>query len=406
VPSTRRRSLWADLALPIAFVVIGVGVASREHGRLERRPVASSQSVGPYGVRAFYQALVDAGFLVQRHHATFHDLPRGAPYLLVVAAPSGEPVTAEESARLLEWVGDGNVLLYLADGEASFEEGLAADLPDRRLLERIGVTLLPPLGLPYDPSRLDRIPEVPPVVPGPCTHGCRGIFSGSSGGAVCAIPLRLPLYGDRGIEYAMLIPYRAGRVFFFASVAPIANRSIGLADNARALLAVVHSIDGLRAVLFDEYHHERAPRHTWSRILAHPAFQLAGIQALVLLALWLWVAGRRFGPLVEPPEERRRSSIEYVSSMASLYRRAGPSGAILQAILRGVRYDLWRRHGVPAKPGEGAAARLAAIAGRPVGEVRALLTQCEALAARPRVGRDELLGAARRLHDTFERKGP
>jgi hypothetical protein len=204
-----------------------------------------------------------------------------------------------------------------------------------------------------------------------------------------------------------MISHHAGRVFFFASVVPIANRTIGLAGNAEALLAIVAGHPVLRDVLFDEFHHGGVSRLAWARIASHPAFQAAALQALALVGLFLYVTGRRFGPVGRLPEERRRSGREFIASMACLYRRAGPAGAILQAILRGLRYDLWRRHSVPLKAGsDSAAARLAAIAGRSLDEVRGLLAECEALAARPRLARADLLRAVSRLQQTFERKVP
>ncbi len=406
------RTWLLHLALPIAFVAIGVAVATHDHARLDRRPIPSTYNSGPFGPRGFYVALEEMGVPVQRIHEPFTELPRGGPFLMVVTAPTGEPITIDEVEALMEWLSAGNSALILADGERHggepdrLDDAAGESEPaDRRLLERLEIDLLVPMGMPVDPALLDPLPTVPAVTPGPHTFGCPSLYVGGAGGALHRQPLHLPLYADRGVQHATILPLPGGKVFFFSSLAPIANRSLSLAHNFEALLNIVQGVPGLRGVLFDEFHHGHGTRHTWGKLTTHPAFRWTLAQAALVLVLFLLGAGHRFGPLRPPPTQARRSTMEFVDSMSGLYRRAGPSGEIVRALLRGIRYDLWCRWGLPVHHREDAVAeRVAAATGRAPDEVRRVLTDAAALATHPRVDPHALVRVARRLHDLFERK--
>jgi hypothetical protein len=136
----------------------------------------------------------------------------------------------------------------------------------------------------------------------------------------------------------------AGRVVVIADSHLFTNRYLAAEDNAVLAANLLFRYAHGRSVAFDEVvhglgGHERGP---WSRLLSgNVAWGLVQIAvAAVLLALW---SGSRLGPPVPLPEaERTRYAIEYVHSMASLYRRAGARQAAVRAL-----WDRWRREIAP-----------------------------------------------------------
>jgi hypothetical protein len=60
----------------------------------------------------------------------------------------------------------------------------------------------------------------------------------------------------------------------------------------------------------------------------------ATLQALAVLAGWLYLTGRRFGKPVPEKPARRRSELEFVEALAEAYRRAGGARLALGALRR------------------------------------------------------------------------
>jgi hypothetical protein len=84
-------------------------------------------------------------------------------------------------------------------------------------------------------------------------------------------------------------------------------------------------------IQFDEYHHGYfTPPSTTGIVLGSP-WGWAAAYAVIAIALYLILSGRRFGRPVPLREEiARRSSAEYVESMADLFQRGGKRAYILR----------------------------------------------------------------------------
>jgi hypothetical protein len=92
-------------------------------------------------------------------------------------------------------------------------------------------------------------------------------------------------------------------------------------------------------VVFDEVHHGLGEDSTASLIelLVHTSLGRAVLYAMVLAFGYLALTGRRFGRVQAPFRHGGRSVGEYVSAMASLYRRAGQREFIAQHFERELR---------------------------------------------------------------------
>src|SRR5207245_8598554 len=101
----------------------------------------------------------------------------------------------------------------------------------------------------------------------------------------------------------------------------VANNGISRADNLQLAINLVTSGGGL--VAFDEFHqgHGATNNALIQYFEGTPVLALFGQFALVTLAI-VWSRGRRFGRPLPLPQVDRRSSLEFVASMAELQQRA------------------------------------------------------------------------------------
>lgn len=139
-----------------------------------------------------------------------------------------------------------------------------------------------------------------------------------------------PVIADDTGGVVATYPLGKGAVTVVADQSLFENGRLGRADNAR--LAYDLATSGLTAhgsVAFDEWSHGHVAGDSWWSVLPR-TFQVALIVvALALVALAVGT-GLRFGPVVRLGDESERTSEEYLSSMAVLYRRGG---AVREAVV-------------------------------------------------------------------------
>ncbi|MBK1719602.1 hypothetical protein CKO27_18495 [Thiocystis violacea] len=101
------------------------------------------------------------------------------------------------------------------------------------------------------------------------------------------------------------------------------------------------------------------------------------ISALLLLLVWLWSLGGRLGPLIGPPEGRRRDLIEHLDASADFLWRHGHAGQLVETNRRHLLNDWSIRHPEIAQAAPRVQAeRIAALTSQPVEALaRALFTQ-------------------------------
>src|SRR6266498_940535 len=132
-----------------------------------------------------------------------------------------------------------------------------------------------------------------------------------------------------------------GRIVLLSDPFIVANGGIGLKDNLRLTLNLLSASNGL--IAFDEFHQGRAvTRNAFVNYFAGtPVLAICG-QLVLLILLVLWTRGRRFARPLPLPHVDRRSSLEFVASMAELQQRAGAFDLAIENIYSRTRRVLAR----------------------------------------------------------------
>jgi hypothetical protein len=174
-------------------------------------------------------------------------------------------------------------------------------------------------------------------------------------------------------------PHGAGRIIILSDPYMVANGGIRLADNLQLALNVVGSAGGI--IAFDEYHQDRAGGG--NQLVAYfagtPVIWMIAQGALVVLVL-LWTRGRRFARPLPVPFVDRRSSLEFVDSMAELQQRARAYDLAIENIYTRLRRVLVRYAGLSHNsPRSEIAARVAARSSEKLdpAKLESLMHECE-----------------------------
>ena len=136
-----------------------------------------------------------------------------------------------------------------------------------------------------------------------------------------------------------------GRIILLSDPFIVANGGIGLKDNLQLAINLLSSSGGL--IAFDEFHQGRAA--TQNAFVGYfkgtPVLAIFG-QLVLLTLLVLWTRGRRFARPVPLPHVDRRSSLEFVASMAELQQRARAYDLAIENIYSRTRRVLARYAGL------------------------------------------------------------
>jgi len=205
-------------------------------------------------------------------------------------------------------------------------------------------------------------------------------------------------HSDRGsllIDY----PHGKGRIVLLADPYIVANNGINRADNLQLAINVVVGSGGL--VAFDEFHQGRAA--TQNALIQYfagtPILAICAQLGLIGLAI-VWSRGTRFARPLPLPQVDRRSSLEFVASMAELQQRAKAHDLALENIYTRVRRVLVRYAGLNQAAGRAQiATRVAARAKLNQKQLESLMRSCEdVINGAPTNGR-ETLRLAKRLRE-------
>ncbi|PWF46675.1 DUF4350 domain-containing protein [Massilia glaciei] len=136
-----------------------------------------------------------------------------------------------------------------------------------------------------------------------------------------------PLWADRAGEGVRVFAEGRGHVVLVPTNY-FDNQELERYDHAEALLALVRLNPRAARVLIVQ-HVDVLP---WYRALWNN-FALAVLGAALLLALLLWVALRRFGPLLPAPRAERRSLVEHIDASAAwLWHAQGGRALLIDAV--------------------------------------------------------------------------
>jgi hypothetical protein len=189
------------------------------------------------------------------------------------------------------------------------------------------------------------------------------------------------------VEY----PHGNGRIVLLTDPFIVANNGISRADNLQLAVNVVTGNGGL--VAFDEFHQGRSATH--NALIQYfegtPVLAICGQLALIGLMV-IWSRGSRFARPLPLPQVDRRSSLEFVASMAELQQRARAHDLALENIYGRVRRVLVRHAGLSQSSSRTEiAARIATRSGLNQRKLETLMKSCEdAINGAPTNARDSL----------------
>ena len=172
-------------------------------------------------------------------------------------------------------------------------------------------------------------------------------------------------------------PHGNGRIVILSDPYIFSNGGLSLRDNLQLAINLLTSTGGL--IAFDEYHQGRGT--TRNALIGYfsgtPILPILG-QFVALILVILWTSSRRFARPLPLKQIDRRSSLEFVASMAELQQRARAFDLAIENIYSRTRRVLARYAGMEYNsPRAEIAARVAARSSLESRSLEVLMRQCE-----------------------------
>jgi hypothetical protein len=312
--SINRRLVWGGVLVVSVTVLLAASFSSR----YERVSQTVHVDASPEALRNPLLAL-ERFLAVMGRSATIlqsaHDLdglPAGG--VLILGAQRRAAMSAAHVASLVHWVEAGGHLIV--DAETSDKDPL---------LDAFGLSTTG--GAPIQPLAFRPAPVAPGAGTAPqkvdvlFREGDRTLtaqFHSTARSLKANKATPRWVAGTAKSVYLIELDRGAGAVTAVLSLSDIlSNRSIGTADNAQVVWALVNA------------HNEHGPvRILWRVVIPTLWEWLVGtapmvlVSAAVLLMLWLWSVVPRFGPVLGEPELARRSLAEHLRAMGRAVWRA------------------------------------------------------------------------------------
>jgi hypothetical protein len=459
--SMRQRLAIIITILVVLVILIGLNAASyvkvEQPADSEATPDRSTYNSGATGTRALYDLLHEAGYQVARWReppSTLLSSTGPRPATLVIVGRTLVPFTKSEREDVLRWVRSGGRLVIIDRN------------PDHSLLPAsdgwtVAMQILSYPSSEIDPTNLEQMTSgVKPLSPSQPTAYAREVetvLPSRFAGAITFVanksannaqnqsseknnahggdagepaeentgdseetprisvrqPEKPPIGSPAPVVHferergALLVdyPHGEGRIVLLSDPYIVANNGISRADNLELAVNVVAAYGGL--VAFDEYHQGHAATHNAliQYFQGTPVMALCGQLALIGLAI-VWSRGRRFARPLPLPHVDRRSSLEFVASMAELQQRAKAHDLALENIYGRVRRALVRHAGLNNNsPRAEIAARVAARSGLNQQQLETLMRTCEETINGAATTGKETLRLVKRLRQIESRLG-
>ncbi len=410
------REILALVVLLLVFIGGGLLLTGRDESK--SRQVGKEQAPDPSvyndrasGSRGCFEWVGKLGYRAEVWRQGWASLDQSDGAVMFVIAPqaeaSGASLTGGEgddagadktilspadAAALLSWIRRGHTAVLMASrlpsGHTAGESGGQDTFADA--LDLVAETASP-----------SGRTEFGPLQPTFDTSDVLSLHSDADARLKRRVPDGIALFGDSAGPFALSIPVGHGRLIAIADSEFASNANLPRAENA-AFLADILASDARpgAAVLFDEYHHGDVALSgdggLWAA-LGRP-LQLALIQGALALAVLIGVLAVRFGAPIPLGQGTSRTTTEYVTSLANLYRRAQAANAALETLYRQFLRDLASRLALaPDVNLEHLADVAARRGGLDKAVLRRLLATCEQRLDDKKVTEAELLDIARQM---------
>lgn len=402
-------------------------------------PNRSTYHSGPTGARALYDFLNESGYKVMRWREAPERLLGKAGYnvsTFVVIGSTQLPFNKEQIDALHEWIHDGGCFVLI---DRMQDDVALLPKPDdwtisSRMLD------FPALDIdPADANDMTRdVTAFNPVQPTRLTHNIESVMPSRFAGRLTIAPAKRPKVqitsppkpvdpndapdvidvsedvsdgseapvihiADR--EGGLLVDYAygEGRVIVLSDPYLVTNSGINKKDNLQLAINTITGYEGL--IAFDEYHQGRGATGNAfaSYFSGTPVLAITG--QLVLLVLFiLWTNARRFARPLPLPQVDRRSSLEFVASMAELQERSKAFDLAIENIYSRTRRVLARYAGLNYNSSRSEIAeRIASRSKVEKHQLETLMKQCEEVINGEPINWRQALDLVKRLRE-LERK--
>ncbi|MFN8444637.1 MAG: DUF4350 domain-containing protein [Caldilineaceae bacterium] len=302
---------WTTLAVIILIGILSATALITNQGDAGR--AFDPASNGPEGLLILRTWLEEMGYEVRTDDQASFTLPQTSALTphssLVLVYPGVHDFSQAEADQLYEWIAAGNsAVLFLATPA------------DRQLQQRFGIDTAGSdyqRDEPVQPLLADH-PDITSTV-----NGYENLLDlGKTSSAVSILAT------DEGNSALAVQHIGKGTLWFASERYRFTNYELGEEKRGVYFLPFLRTIRDGGIIQLDTYHlfgsflgNDREIRSIqgW---LYYTVWGNAVLFAGIVLALYLWLQGRRLGPPLPSQEElRRREAAEFVVAMANLYRR-------------------------------------------------------------------------------------
>ncbi len=251
---------------------------------------------------------------------------------------------AEDVARLYDWVRRGNVLIVAGDPYYT-----------NALLDPFNASLI------YLPAtEAEAASAAPTLLDPPFNSAQVEAVYGVETTRTDAVPYLFNRDDATLNPLLMSLPEGRGTVWIAGALYPFSNQGLHDGGNASLIANMLASVPRRAVIGFDEAAHgfgtDNLP--TLSAWFFETAPGWSVLVAFGLTLVYLALRGRRFGrPLPLPDEHTRRDTSEYIYAIATLLRRSGQRGELVQHYDQQLRRRLSERYGVDPLLGAAALAQ-------------------------------------------------
>jgi hypothetical protein len=421
-PPVARRLSWKEVPW---IIVLGVSLSLHLwFPRIDSEPLNDTYSADVGGRNAFFQLAEHRAPYVERNlEPLYRAVDRiDTESVLCLLGPARYP-TEREWLGLIDWVDEGGHLLFAARWDDSEVEIPFMNV-EVKLNGNVAASTSKSAEKAAEPGATNTDePKQPdaeqPVAEGPSSTPTAEVSEpnkepGESGiETTLADPGRLQ-WKSRGVvvledhsdaevllrnangPQVVRVPYGDGAIIVCASDQVFSNSSLFDRKHQNGLLAsrLLESAGARRPVVFDESLNASGTPQVVG-LLLDPHLRPLTIQTLVLLVVFGWRGGRRFGSLLPKGAAPRHNLTDHTDALGNLYFKTRNGIGALQAYLEQLKRKL-RLHLTTERDAR-TLGPLAQRSGLPVEGVKRLLTEAEALGKRPVVKRGEAAAMIRRL---------
>ena len=363
---------------------------------VEAAPNRSTYHSGPTGTRALHDFLSESGYKVIRWRESPEKLSGDSGSLVktfVVIGETQTPFTEDEAKALHKWVAAGGRFVLI---NRTVSNLLVPKSKGWNVMARMGA--FPAFDVdPADAKQMtENVSAVHPVQPTVMTRNVLEVMPSRFASRLTVEPPAIESSEDEDADVdldmsptpivhvgdgsgALLVDYvyGRGRIVVLSDPYMVSNGGLRLNDNLQLATNTLIYSDGL--VAFDEYHQGRGiSRNALASYFAGTPVLALGAQIILLVLVILWTNARRFGRPLPLAKVDRRSSLEFVASMAELQERSRAFDLAIENIYTRTRRVLTRFAGVDYNtPRSEIAERVAARSNIDRQKLETLMRQCE-----------------------------